>query len=221
MPDIYTRYAKFFALEGEKRERIINAAMGEFLHGFAQAKTEDITRAAGISKGLLFHYFGTKENLYAFLIDTAIDTIQREFIDRIEPGQRDLIETVWRMSLLKQEVSRRYPAMFDFLTSTYLDTKHSMNPEQVAHLAKFTRMRDKVLADTVENCDKSLFRASVDPQKAMEIINWTLTGYAEAKTAEAKRMGLAAVGVDARENYDRYLNEFKEYMDIFRQCFYN
>ncbi|MCL2187626.1 MAG: TetR/AcrR family transcriptional regulator [Defluviitaleaceae bacterium] len=211
---------KFFALDEEKRARILNAAMGEFLHGFAQAKTENISREAGISKGLLFHYFGTKENLYAFLIDTAIETIRTEFIDRIQPTNADLIETIWQMSLLKQEASRQYPAMFDFLTSAYLDTRHAPLPEQLAHMEKFTQMRDRVLAQTVENCDKSLFRNDIDPRRAMEIIDYTLKGYGESKTAEAKRSGIAKVGAEARENYDAYLKEFREYIDIFKRCFY-
>jgi len=211
---------KFLALDEEKRSRILNAAMGEFLHGFSQAKTENITREAGISKGLLFHYFGTKENLYDYLIDTAIETIRTEFIDRIQPVNADLIETIWQMSLLKQEVSRRYPAMFDFLTSTYLDTRHTPNPDQAAHMARFTQMRDRVLAETVANCDKSLFREGIDPRRAMEIINYTLTGYAEEKTQIAKKSGISKVGPQARENYETYLREFMEYINIFRQCFY-
>ncbi|MCL2603613.1 MAG: TetR/AcrR family transcriptional regulator [Defluviitaleaceae bacterium] len=213
-------HPKFFALDEEKRGRIINAAMAEFLHGFAQAKTDNIVKEAGISKGLLFHYFGTKENLYDFLIDYAIDTIRAEFIEMINPRQPDILDSVWQMSLLKQDISRRFPAMFDFITSTYLDTRHSMNPVQAAHVVKFTQLRDKVLAESFEHCDKSLFRDEIDPQKAIKIIMWSLAGYAEEMTAEAKAAGLSTVGSEARENYDRYLSEFRDYLNILRTCIY-
>jgi AcrR family transcriptional regulator len=220
MNEIQESFPKFFALDEEKRGRIINAAMGEFLHGFAQAKTDNIVKEAGISKGLLFHYFGTKENLYSFLIDYAIDTIKTEFIDLINVVQRDILDSVWQMSLLKQDLSRRFPAMFDFMTSTYLDTRHSINPIQAAHLARFTEIRDKVLADSLAHCDLSLFRDDVDPKRAIEIISWALQGYAEATTAKAAADNLAKVGEGARENYDRYLGEFRGYLNIFRKCFY-
>jgi len=205
----------------EKHERIINAAMEEFVHGFAQAKTDNIAKAAGVSKGLLFHYFGTKEKLFAFLIDNAIRIIRTEFLDRVNPRQPDLIETIWQMSLLKQEVSRRYPAMFDFLTSTYLDTRHSIEAAQIEQLTKFTQMRNQILAEAVAHCDRSRFRQGIEPERALEIIDWTLKGYAEAMTNRAKQQsGISQVGADARENYERYLSEFKVYIDIFRQCFY-
>jgi len=222
MRDLQTVYPKFYALEAEKRERIINAAMREFLHGYNAAKTDDIVREAGISKGLLFHYFGTKENLYDFLIENAIAVIQAEYVNMIDTRQPDLLDSVWQMSLLKQDLSTRFPAIFDFLTSTYLDTRHPMNAEQATQLQKFMEMRNKVLAEILEHCDKSLFREGIDPLKAISIINWTLTGAAEdmAKRAMAADGGLAAVGEAARTEYAAYIEEFKAYLDIFRSYFY-
>ena len=76
-------YEKFHAQDEEKQERIINAAMKEFLSGFKAAATDTIVREAGISKGLLFHYFGTKENLYNYLISHAVKTIKTEFLSLI------------------------------------------------------------------------------------------------------------------------------------------
>jgi AcrR family transcriptional regulator len=40
--------------------------------GYAATKTQDISRAAGMSEGLLFHYFETKEKLYEELIKIGI-----------------------------------------------------------------------------------------------------------------------------------------------------
>jgi len=213
---------KFFALEDDKRARIINAAMKEFLHGYNAAKTDNIVREAGISKGLLFHYFGTKEKLYDFLIENAVAVIQAEYVDLINTHQPDLLDSVWQMSLLKHDLSKRFPTIFDFLTSTYMDTRHPMNPEQAARLARFATMRNKVLDEMLEHCDKSLFREGIDPMKAINIINWTLAGAAEdmAKRAMAVDGGLASVGEVARTDYAAYMEEFKVYLDIFRCCFY-
>lgn len=214
---LYESYPKFFSLDEEKRSRIINAAMGEFLHGYTVAKTDNIVREAGISKGLLFHYFGTKENLFAFLIDYAVDTVEREFLDRIDTWQRDMLESVWQMSLLKQELSQRFPAIFDFLAAVYLDTRHSPGPAQAAYLARFLQMRAQVLADVYEHCDKTLFRDGIDPRLVINIIDWTLRGYAETMTA---KFSAATAGAYARENYDSHLADFRTYLDIFRKSFY-
>ncbi|EMV4835388.1 helix-turn-helix transcriptional regulator, partial [Listeria monocytogenes] len=49
----------------EKRLKILEAAMGEFTEkGYQAASTNKICEKAGVSKGLIFHYFGSKEKLY-------------------------------------------------------------------------------------------------------------------------------------------------------------
>lgn len=59
---------KFFALPEEKQRRIVNAAMEVFAKNeYKRASTDDIAARAGISKGLLFHYFGSKKELYFYL----------------------------------------------------------------------------------------------------------------------------------------------------------
>lgn len=52
----------------DKKERIINAGIKEFAeNGYALASTNRICQNAGISKGLLFHYFETKMQFYIYL----------------------------------------------------------------------------------------------------------------------------------------------------------
>jgi AcrR family transcriptional regulator len=207
-------YEKFLAIEAEKQKRILNAAMKEFLGGFKNASTDVIVREAGISKGLLFHYFGTKENLYDFLIDRAIEIVTAEFLERINAPSDDIFESIWQMSLLKQEISRKFPAIFEFLSCAYLDAKAC--PAKT-HLGKFTELRNQKLAEIYEHCDKSLFRDDVCPQKAIQIVQWSLQGWVESKTA---LMSPETVGAEMTENYDAYLAEMREYLEIFRKCFY-
>ena len=53
--------AKFFDLKQEKQDRMVNAALKVFaLNGYQHASTDDIVKEAHISKGLLFHYFDSK-----------------------------------------------------------------------------------------------------------------------------------------------------------------
>lgn len=207
-------YQKFLSLETEKRERIINAAMKEFLGGFKKASTDVIVREAGISKGLLFHYFGTKENLYDFLIDYAIGVVKEEYLDLLNMRQKDIFESIWQMSLLKQDLSRRLPAIFEFLSCVYLDAKTC--PAKV-RLGMFREMQMKRFAEINAHCDRSLFRDDVDSDKAIQIVQWALHGWADSKTDD---MSPETFGEEISEKYDLYLGELKEYLDIFRRCFY-
>ena len=49
---------RFFELKKEKQDRMINAACRILaVNGYANSSTDNIVKAASISKGLLFHYF--------------------------------------------------------------------------------------------------------------------------------------------------------------------
>ena len=61
---------KFSDLKKEKQDRMINAALKVFaMNGYQKASTDDIVKEAGISKGLLFHYFGSKAGAYTFMYE--------------------------------------------------------------------------------------------------------------------------------------------------------
>jgi len=215
MSEINT-YEKFQALPEEKRERIINAAMKEFLIGYKNASTDNIVREAGISKGLLFHYFGTKERLYNFLIDHAITIMQQEYVGLINIIEPDILESVWQLSLLKQDVSAKYPVIFDFMVAVFADVT-SKNESTAANLARFQAEQAKILAQVYTAADHSLFREDIDPKVAMEIITWTLQGYGQSKMKIAEG---AELGQTARENYDSFLEEFQQILNTLRMCFY-
>ena len=60
---------KFLALDQDKQDRILNAAMEEFArNGYKNTSTNKIVKQAGISKGLLFHYFSNKKELYLMIV---------------------------------------------------------------------------------------------------------------------------------------------------------
>jgi AcrR family transcriptional regulator len=64
--------------QGEKRrEEILVAALDLFIRkGYAATRTLDISQAVGVSEGLLFHHFETKEKLYEELIRRGVKAPQ-------------------------------------------------------------------------------------------------------------------------------------------------
>ena len=62
--------AQFEAIRQESREAILDAALKLFAKkGFSRTTTADIAREAGISKGLIYNYFRSKEGILDSLID--------------------------------------------------------------------------------------------------------------------------------------------------------
>jgi AcrR family transcriptional regulator len=58
----------------ERRREIIEAARRCFLqNGFHQTTTDEICREASITPGGLYHYFGSKDELIAAVIEDALD----------------------------------------------------------------------------------------------------------------------------------------------------
>src|SRR5207244_8202293 len=55
----------------DRREQIIDAAMRVFSQkGFTRATNKDIAREAGITPGLIYHYFESKEALLKAILQT-------------------------------------------------------------------------------------------------------------------------------------------------------
>src|ERR1700729_2822506 len=74
------------AIPGERlarveRERLMLRAAGEAFatHGFHGSSMDEIARAAGITKPMLYRYFGSKEGLYAAYLQMT----GRELVDKV------------------------------------------------------------------------------------------------------------------------------------------
>ena len=60
-------------LKDERREQILSAALKVFaLRGFSATKISDIVAEGGISHGLLYHYFSSKEEIFFELVSRAL-----------------------------------------------------------------------------------------------------------------------------------------------------
>ncbi len=67
----------FLRLDREKQRRILSAAIDEFAAwGFHRASINRLVRAIGIAKGSIFQYFGSKEGLFSYIFDYAIETVR-------------------------------------------------------------------------------------------------------------------------------------------------
>ena len=91
---------KFFDLKQEKQDRMINAALKIFAkNGYKHASTDEIVAEASISKGLLFHYFGSKQGLYDFLYDYSVRFLMLETKSLVPETETDYFRI---MKLLEQ-----------------------------------------------------------------------------------------------------------------------
>lgn len=202
---------KFMSLDEEKRMRIINAAMREFARkGFKNAKTDKIVQEAGISKGLLFHYFGTKKRLYMFLLDYALDFMEKEFMPQISMD-KDIFQRLLQNALLKVKLYRKYADLIDFYASAHFKGIGAVKEEVDARRNAFYR---KAQAAALEGLDLSRFRDDVDPRVAIEIISWTVDGFGNKILASYRDKPVEDI------DFAGFVKEFDRYMLVLKNSFY-
>lgn len=70
-----------------KRQQILEGAQNVFLRmGFDAASMNDITREAGVSKGTIYVYFNSKEDLFVALCEHYRMTTFSKLVDKIDRG---------------------------------------------------------------------------------------------------------------------------------------
>ena len=101
---------------------MINASLKVFaMNGYAHASTDDIVREAGISKGLLFHYFVSKLGLYSFIYDYSIRYVILELTTGVDKEETDYFRLVGQIREAELQVMRNYPCMMLFLNNSRLE----------------------------------------------------------------------------------------------------
>lgn len=111
---------KFFDLKREKQDRMINAGLKVFAKsGYRHATTDDIVKEAGISKGLLFHYFTNKVGTYVFLMDYSVRFMLLELSRNVKKNTVDFFELCKQIEFGKLQVLKNYPYMQAFLDKAF------------------------------------------------------------------------------------------------------
>ena len=164
---------KFFDLKKEKQDRMINAALKIFaINGYKHASTDDIVVQAGISKGLLFHYFGSKLGLYEFLYDYSVRFMKLELTRGVSENATDYFEIRKQVEMSKMQVLKNYPSMQQFL-----DRSKSETVEEAVLAIKDQRdVLSEVYTNLYSRVDKTLFTENVEFEKLHTMLEYTIRG---------------------------------------------
>lgn len=201
-------YKKFYTLEPEKQQRIINAALKEFAkNGYERASTNEIIKEADISKGSLFNYFKSKKELYLYLIDYVAEIIENIY-DKIELSVTDFFERLKDIGVIKYNIMKKFPQAFDFI--------NALAKEESAEVKSEINEKGKSIVENgfariYENIDFSKFRDDIDLEKTLNIINWTMLSFSEQQRDRLNSFNDIEVEI---------LKEWDDYFDIMKRCFY-
>ena len=197
---------KFLALTEEKRTAILNAALqcfGKF--GYEKASINDIAVAAHISKASVFQYFGSKKQLYIYLLEYCKKIIEGIFDKEALNSQTDLFDRILASSRMEMESFQNQPFILQFITSVWEET----SPEVADALVILTEEVCKFRNDMVLREDDALkFKNPEDAQPVFQMLLLMAEGYA-ARYREAAAFDFQAV-----------MENFEENIAILRKNFY-
>ncbi len=165
--------SKFFDLKKEKQDRMINAVLKVFaLQGYRHGSTDDIVREAAISKGLLFHYFGSKLGAYRFVYDYSVRYMNLELRSAVGAGERDLFVIMKQIEYARMRAMKGYPYMQQFLNRSQWE-------DSCEALLSVEEKRN-VLAETYAAIDGQIdynaLPAGVDGKKLRKMLDFTIKG---------------------------------------------
>jgi AcrR family transcriptional regulator len=201
---------KFWAIDKEKQERIINAAIDEFSSlGYDKASTNNIVKNAGISKGLLFHYFGSKKKLYIYIYNYCFDLIMEQFKKSINFDETDIIKLLKEITIVKMQLIKVYPNIFNFFMSCFVDK--SIDFKDDIDFVGDSR-RNELMEKIFSNVDYSLFKDNVDVKRAVNSIRWTFEQYGNEYINNNKSNTII--------NPDEILEDINGYVEMFEVCYY-
>ena len=192
---------RFWGLKKEKQDRMINAALRVFSqYGYRHASTDEIVREAGISKGLLFHYFESKKGLYSFLYDYATRFVTLELTHNVEKNENGYFELYKQILSAKADSMAQYPYIYLFLDRADEETDNDALMEISERREKYRRIMDALR----ERADITIFGPGVDFEKIGHILDFTIDGLI---LKEVSSEGFRS---------DLFLEEAMEYVDIIR-----
>lgn len=206
--------SKFLKLSEEKQKNIISAAVKEFGEkGFDNASTDVIAEVAGIAKGSLFHYFGSKKNLYLFIVEYSTEFFTEEVLKGAENIEsRDFYERIKEISIIKQDMIIKYPLQTKIITDAFMNMPAKLKNDLERLYVKYYTSNMKFMEEyLLKYLDEALLKANVRKEDAV-FITMTLFDALTKKYMEVykdKSHELISKNEEIIEEFDRYIDIIK------------
>lgn len=162
-------------MEAGRQKAVVDAALTLFgANGYKKTSINDIAKTAGVSKALIFHYFGSKKTLYLYLARLCAVTIKNAVTAGFDSGSTDFFDRIKLAARIKINVMKKHPAVLSFLAGMHRETNAEVSPE-ISKIEK--REGDFGMGIIFGELDISKFKEGVDPQLVMKMLSWLSEGY--------------------------------------------
>jgi AcrR family transcriptional regulator len=180
------------SLQGEKAERIVQAMRRSVAsRGVAGSTFDRVAREAGVSRGLLHYYFGTKERLLAEVVRRDCALRMETIAAHLAPART--ADDVLRLLIEQlQEIVERDPDLLTLLFELF--TGGRRNAELAAEYAELQRRtRDQLAAVLVEKREEGVLHLAAAPEAVADVLFSIADGMAMRMVTEPGRDWSAAI----------------------------
>lgn len=197
----------FEKLAEVKKNAILKSGMSEFSRkSYSEASTDTITRNCGISKGILFHYFGSKKEFYLYCLEQALE---RLITEESMPERKDFYDIIFCFMEEKLDACRKFPDEMRIINMAARETNSQVFEHKNKVLAKYIVKGKKKSAMIIAKAVTTLDLKDSNTEKVTAalaiymgaIINKYLETYKEIPEEFFKQS-------------DKMKEEIREYMDI-------
>ena len=151
--------------------RILIQAMRIFLEkGYHGTSIDDITKAAGLTKGALYWHFGSKEDL----LKRIVEEFERRFLDgliqAVKDAQGDILdkmEKFFRYNAAFSYYNRELCVSFTTLAAELVGAHHGTEPEFKRVYKKYQKFLSNLI---LQGKKEKIFKKEIDPDLTALII---------------------------------------------------
>jgi Transcriptional regulator len=150
-----------------KQDKILEYSMVEFAQkGFEQASTNAIAKAASLSKGLIFHYYPNKDDLFVATIEEALRRMNHDIQASLVYQSNDLFERFSELMSYKTLLLLHPDPAVTFITTLSLAADHRLR-DQVRLMQE--QFNGRLYQQLFEGLDLTRYRTDFTIQEMMEI----------------------------------------------------
>ncbi len=200
----------FFSLPDAKRDRLISSCLAEFgSKDFEKAALDRIVEAAGISKGGLYEYISSKEELYLYIVELSYARLYEHICQSLGGGER-----------LPDDLLERFAVVARTAIDFYIG-----HPEMIGIIARTSRIDEPELAAKVAAIFEAHFSTvfssagdaglAVPKERLVEFLKWILVKTRNDFLAELRS------GCPLEMVTSRYLEEWDFFLTILRKGVYS
>lgn len=161
----------------ERKKQLLRVALDVFIEkGYYGTSTREIARRAGVSSGLLFHYFSSKESIYLELVKIGVEKMRIDAEIAMKTPREYLFQTI--KNVLEQlESNPSFGKMFVFMDNVQYTT---VNDKEIELLLKSIDICRQWIPVILEGQQRGEFRTG-DSHALCAAIFGAIQGIAQEK----------------------------------------